>query len=111
MSTCESSSGSVRLRAARAHRRRADLGAALGRQVPYARRKASDTGRTFHRHVATLLRETGVDGDHDMLAHVLLAFTSFEAADYLRKERGVATARLQAAWVDLVRRLTQPKGL
>lgn len=88
----------------------ADLGAALGRQVSYARRNASDTGRTYHRHVSTLLRETGVDGDHDMLAHALLAFTSFEAADYLRKERGVATAHLQATWVDLVRRLTQPEG-
>ncbi|GAB2991810.1 TetR/AcrR family transcriptional regulator [Streptomyces pseudoechinosporeus] len=88
----------------------ADLGAALGRQVPYARRNASDTGRAFHGHVSTLLRETGVDGDHDMLAHALLAFTSFEAADYLRKEREVPTTRLQATWVDLVRRLTQPKG-
>ncbi|WP_371583241.1 TetR/AcrR family transcriptional regulator [Streptomyces sp. NBC_01314] len=88
----------------------ADLGTALGRQVPYARRNASDTGRAIHGHVSTLLRETGVDGDHDMLAHALLAFTSFEAADYLRKERGVATARLQATWVDLVRRLTLPKG-
>ncbi|MFD3499475.1 hypothetical protein ACFWWT_48530 [Streptomyces sp. NPDC058676] len=46
----------------------------------------------------------------DILAHALLASTSFEAADYLREERGVATARLQATWVDLVRRLTQPKG-
>ncbi|WP_033326261.1 TetR/AcrR family transcriptional regulator [Streptomyces yerevanensis] len=88
----------------------ADLGAALGRQVPYTRRNASNTGQAFHGHVSTLLRETGVDADHDMLAHALLAFTSFEAADYLRKERGVATARLQATWVDLVRRLTQPKG-
>jgi AcrR family transcriptional regulator len=87
-----------------------DLGAALGRQVPYARRNASNTGRAFHGHVSTLLRETGVDADHDMLAHALLAFTSFEAADYLRKERGVATARLKATWVDLVRRLTQAKG-
>ncbi|UUU19578.1 TetR/AcrR family transcriptional regulator [Streptomyces sp. DSM 40750] len=88
----------------------ADPGAALGRQVPYARRNASDTGRALHCHVSTLLRETGVDADHDMLAHALLAFTSFEAADHLRKERGVDTARLQATWVDLVRRLAQPKG-
>ncbi len=87
----------------------ADTDAALGRQVLYARRYASDTGRAFHSHVSTLLQETGVDGDHDMLAHALLAFTSFEAADYLRKERHVATARLQATWVDLIQRVTRPK--
>lgn len=49
----------------------ADLGAALGRQVLHERRHASDTGRAFHRHISTLLQETGVDGDHDMLAHAL----------------------------------------
>ncbi|ELP61996.1 TetR/AcrR family transcriptional regulator [Streptomyces turgidiscabies] len=88
----------------------ADLGAALGRQVPYARRADSGSGRAFHRHVSTLLRDMGLDGDHDMLAHALLAFTSFEAADYLREELGAPTTRLQATWVDLVRRLAQPEG-
>ncbi|MFI1355621.1 TetR/AcrR family transcriptional regulator [Streptomyces sp. NPDC020898] len=84
----------------------ADLGAALGRQVPYARRAASDSGRSFHGHLSTLLSQAGLDSDHDMLAHALLAFLSFEAADHLREEHGVAVARLQATWVDLIRRLT-----
>ncbi|MFC4499520.1 MULTISPECIES: TetR/AcrR family transcriptional regulator [Streptomyces] len=84
----------------------ADLGAALGRQVMYQRRHGADTGRAFHRHVSTLLRETGTDGDHDLLAHALLAFVGFETADYLRRERQVPTARLQATWADLVHRVT-----
>ncbi|MFC7263012.1 TetR/AcrR family transcriptional regulator [Streptomyces lutosisoli] len=88
----------------------ADLGAALGRQVLHERRHASDTGRAFHRHVSTLLRKAGVDGDHDMLAHALLAFANFETADYLRKECEVPVARLQATWADLVRRLTRSDG-
>ncbi|WP_406331601.1 helix-turn-helix domain-containing protein [Streptomyces sp. NBC_00203] len=85
----------------------ADLGAALGREVLHERRHASDTGRAIHRHASTLLRETGVDADHDMLAHALLAFADFETADYLRHECEVPVARLQATWVDLVRRVTR----
>ncbi|MFJ8110802.1 TetR/AcrR family transcriptional regulator [Streptomyces sp. NPDC096132] len=84
-----------------------DLGADLVRHMVYARRHGTDTGRSFHRHVAELLREAGADGDHDMLAHALLAFTCFETADYLRECRGVPVARLQATWVDLVRRVTR----
>ncbi|MCX4459817.1 TetR/AcrR family transcriptional regulator [Streptomyces sp. NBC_01340] len=88
----------------------ADLGAALGRQVLHERRHASDTGRAFHHHVSALLRVAGVDGDHDMLAHALLAFVDFETADYLHKECEVPVARLQATWVDLVRRVTRADG-
>ncbi|WP_405539856.1 TetR/AcrR family transcriptional regulator [Streptomyces sp. NBC_00075] len=89
----------------------ADLGAALGRQVLHERRHGSDTGRAFHRHVSTLLRETGVDGDHDMLAHALLAFANFETTDYLHGGCEIPTARLQATWVDLVRRTVRADGV
>ncbi|MEU3617014.1 helix-turn-helix domain-containing protein [Streptomyces sp. NPDC006872] len=89
----------------------ADLGAALGRQVLHERRHASDTGRAFHRHVATLLRESGVDGDHDMLAHALLAFANFETTDYLHAGCGFPVERLQATWVDLVRRVVRADGV
>jgi AcrR family transcriptional regulator len=85
----------------------ADLGAALGRQVVHERRYDSETGRSFHQHVSTLLRETGVDTDHDMLAHALLAFEDFETGDYLHVGRGIPVARLQATWVDLVGRVTR----
>ena len=84
----------------------ADLGTALGRQVVHERRFASGTGRAFHHHVSTLLRETGVDTDPDMLAHALLAFANFETGDYLHVGCGIPVARLQATWVDLVRRVT-----
>ena len=84
----------------------ADLGAALGRQVVHQRRFASETGRVFHHHVSTLLRETGVDADPDMLAHALLAYANFETGDYLHIGCGIPDARLQATWVDLVRRVT-----
>ncbi|MCX5420032.1 hypothetical protein [Streptomyces sp. NBC_00078] len=76
----------------------------------YARRADSGSGRAFRRHVPTLLRDLGLDGDHEMLAHALLAFTSLDAADYLREELGAPTTRLQATWVDLIRRLAQPEG-
>lgn len=84
----------------------ADLGAALARQIPLDRRHASFVGRAFHRHVASLLREAGVEGDHDTLAHTMLALTNFETVDHLRERNEVTTARLQATWVDLVRRVT-----
>lgn len=83
-----------------------DLGAALARQVPSGRRHASNVGRAFHDHIESLLREAGVVGDHDMLAHALLTFTNFEPVDYLRDEFHISTARLQATWVDLVRKVT-----
>ncbi|MDX3454815.1 helix-turn-helix domain containing protein [Streptomyces sp. ME02-8801-2C] len=84
----------------------ADLGAALARQVPLERRHGSNVGGAFHDHVVSLLREAGAAGDHDMLAHALLAWTNFETMDYLRDECQVAAARLQATWVDLVRGVT-----
>ncbi|WP_329537467.1 TetR/AcrR family transcriptional regulator (plasmid) [Streptomyces sp. NBC_01450] len=89
----------------------ADVGAALGRQVLHDRRHASDTGRAFHRHVSSLLREAGVDGDHDMLAHALLAFANFETTDYLYAGCGFSVARVQAGWVDLVRRMIRADGV
>ncbi|MEU5026609.1 TetR/AcrR family transcriptional regulator [Streptomyces milbemycinicus] len=87
-----------------------DLGAALARQVRPRNRNASETGRAFHRHVSDLLWEAGVDTDSDVLAHALLAFTAFETADYLVRDRGVPADDLQATWADLVRLVTRPDG-
>ncbi|MFF0160677.1 TetR/AcrR family transcriptional regulator [Streptomyces sp. NPDC005263] len=83
-----------------------DLGPALGRQVPCERRRASHYGRAFHHHVSSLLREAGVVGDHDMLAHAMLAFTDLQTLDALRGDCHATTARLQSTWKDLVRRVT-----
>lgn len=85
-----------------------DLGAALGRQLPYACLHDSETGQAFHSHIADLLWEAGMDGDCDMLAYALLGFVGIELSDYLRLDHEVPLARLQAAWADLVQRVTQP---
>lgn len=82
-----------------------DLGPALGRQIPAERRHTSHYGRAFHHHIASLLEEAGAEGDHEMLAHALLAFTDLESMDHLRGERQATTARLQGTWADLVRRV------
>ena len=89
---------------------KADLGAALGRQVVHERRYGSETGQAFHHHVSTLLHDTGVDTDPDMLAHALLAFAYFETGDYLHVECGIPVSPLQATWVDLVRRVTRDES-
>ncbi|KAK1185001.1 helix-turn-helix domain containing protein [Streptomyces sp. NBS 14/10] len=87
-----------------------DLGTALARQLRPRNRNASKTGRAFHRHVADLLWEAGVDTDSDVLAHALLAFTTFETADHLVRDRGIPADDLQATWADLVRLVTRPDG-
>lgn len=83
-----------------------DLGPALGRQVPSDRRQTSHYGLAFRHHVASLLREAGVVGDHALLAHALLAFVDLETLDHLRADDQVTTARLKSTWSDLVRRVT-----
>ncbi|MEU1517080.1 helix-turn-helix domain-containing protein [Streptomyces sp. NPDC005811] len=85
-----------------------DLGAALGRRLLPRHRSGSATGLAFRAHVADLLREAGVEGDHEMLAQALLAFTDFETMDYLGGSCGIPADRLRAAWADLVRRVTRP---
>ncbi|MGW1619140.1 TetR/AcrR family transcriptional regulator [Streptomyces sp. NPDC002172] len=82
-----------------------DLGIALGRELTLECRYASGTWQAFHRHVASLLHQAGVDGDCDMLAHALLGFLNIELSDYLRRACSVSAARLQSAWVDLVQRV------
>lgn len=86
-----------------------DLGAALSRQLLPCHRHASRTAHAFQRHVSTLLREAGVDGDHELLAHALLAFTSFETLDHLSRTSGLPVAFLRATWTDLVRRVARPE--
>ncbi|MFG1667867.1 TetR/AcrR family transcriptional regulator [Streptomyces sp. Y7] len=86
----------------------AELGPMLGSQLLHHRRHASPVGRAFHRHVSALLREADAPGDHEMLAHALLAFANIETVRYLHREDGVPVARLQATWEDLVRQLLRP---
>jgi AcrR family transcriptional regulator len=60
--------------------------------------------------LVALLRDAGVGGDHDMLAHAMLALTTIETADYLGGECDIPVEGLQATWADLVRLVTRPDG-
>ncbi|KND30001.1 TetR/AcrR family transcriptional regulator [Streptomyces acidiscabies] len=81
-----------------------DLGPALARVLQPQHRDASVPGRAFQTHVTGLLREAGIAGDHELLARALMSFLSWETIDYLDR-RALPTARLYAAWADLVRRV------
>lgn len=87
-----------------------DLGAALARQVPLERRHSSQPGRSFQQHIASLLREAGVEADHEVIGHAMLVFTNFETIDHLRNECGISTTRLRSTWADLVRLVTGGDG-
>ncbi|MGK5733685.1 TetR/AcrR family transcriptional regulator [Streptomyces sp. URMC 124] len=56
-------------------------------------------------HLVMLLREAGVQGDAELLAHTLLGLLDAALVHHLCVERGMAPTRLEAAWHDLVTRL------
>ncbi|MEH6373034.1 helix-turn-helix domain-containing protein [Streptomyces sp. KLMMK] len=56
-------------------------------------------------HIAMLLREAGVAGDTEVLAHTLLGCLDTALVHHLGVERGMPPDRLEAAWHDLVTRL------
>jgi hypothetical protein len=85
----------------------ADPGTALARQLPLECRYLSAASQVFHQHVAALLRDAGIDGDCDILAHALLGFLNIELSGYLRGVCAVPVVRLHAAWADLVRRVAR----
>ncbi|WP_371531082.1 TetR/AcrR family transcriptional regulator [Streptomyces sp. NBC_01283] len=60
-------------------------------------------------HVTMLLRQAGVAGDAELLAHTLLGSIDSVLVHHLTVERGIPLERLDAAWHDLVTRLmTRP---
>jgi AcrR family transcriptional regulator len=59
----------------------------------------------WHRHVAVLLGELGVDGDPDVLAHVVLAPLGAELYRHLRRARGLSAEQLREGLHAVVRRL------
>jgi AcrR family transcriptional regulator len=76
---------------------------------------ASETGRpqaryttgayeAWRAHVALLLAQAGVEGDHEALAHLLLAPLGAELWVQLRDGRGFSAARLRAALHALIPR-------
>ncbi|MEV0522608.1 TetR/AcrR family transcriptional regulator [Streptomyces sp. NPDC050439] len=56
-------------------------------------------------HVTMLLRQAGVAGDAELLAHTLLGSVDGVLVHHLTVERGMPLDRLDAGWHDLVTRL------
>ncbi|MGW7270996.1 TetR/AcrR family transcriptional regulator [Streptomyces sp. NPDC054864] len=56
-------------------------------------------------HVTMLLRQAGVAGDAELLAHTLLGSIDSVLVHHLTTERGIPLNRVEAGWHDLVDRL------
>lgn len=56
-------------------------------------------------HVTMLLRQAGVAGDAELLAHALLGSIDSVLVHHLTAERGIPLDRVEAGWHDLVTRL------
>ncbi|MFI6088059.1 TetR/AcrR family transcriptional regulator [Streptomyces sp. NPDC051218] len=56
-------------------------------------------------HVTMLLRQAGVAGDAELLAHTLLGSVDSVLVHHLTTERGIPLDRVEAGWHDLVDRL------
>ena len=68
-------------------------------------RYATGAYEAWHRHVAVLLGELGVDGDPDAMAHVVLAPLGAELYRHLRGARGLGAAEVRDAIHAGIRRL------
>jgi AcrR family transcriptional regulator len=68
-------------------------------------RYATGAYEAWRRHVAVLLGELGVDGDHEAMAHVVLAPLGAELYRHLRGPRGLDAAEVRDAIHGLLRRL------
>jgi AcrR family transcriptional regulator len=62
----------------------------------------------WHRHVAVLLAELGVDSDPDVLAHAVLAPLGAELHRHLRRTLGLSAEQVRTALHELARRLAAP---
>jgi len=71
------------------------------------RNYAVPASRLRHTHVMLLLRQTGVAGDADLLAHTLLGAVDTALIHHLTVERGMPLERVEAGWHDLVERLAR----
>ncbi|MFJ9758036.1 TetR/AcrR family transcriptional regulator [Streptomyces sp. NPDC101149] len=61
-------------------------------------------------HVSMLLREARVEGDHELVAHILLGYLETVLVDHLLTRRGMSEERVEAGWGDLVDRFTHRCG-
>ncbi|MFE9443618.1 TetR/AcrR family transcriptional regulator [Streptomyces sp. NPDC006602] len=78
---------------------------------PSPERRFSVPPRRVQRsHVAMLLRQAVPDADTELLAHTLMGFLSPVLVHHLTVQCGMPMERLEAAWCDMVDRMTAPAG-
>ncbi|MFF3334640.1 TetR/AcrR family transcriptional regulator [Streptomyces sp. NPDC002888] len=71
------------------------------------RRFSVPVRRVHHHHVALLLRQTVPDADSEILAHTLMSSLNPVLIHHLTRQCGLPPERLEAAWCDLVARVTR----
>ncbi len=83
-----------------------ELDLQLAAEADAGRRFVHPARRVLHQHVTLLLREAVPDADCELLAHTLMAQLDAALIHHLTRQRGMPLARLEAAWGDLVDRVT-----
>ncbi|MEY9490493.1 AcrR family transcriptional regulator [Streptomyces calvus] len=78
----------------------------LAAEPQAGRRFTSPPRRVLRHHVTLLLREAVPDADCELLAHTLMAQLDPALVHHLVRQCGMPPQRLEAAWVDLVDRVT-----
>ncbi|WP_437024443.1 TetR/AcrR family transcriptional regulator [Streptomyces sp. enrichment culture] len=82
----------------------------LAAEADAGRRFVHPARRVLHHHVTLLLREAVPEADCELLAHTLLAQLDAALIHHLTRQCGMPPARLEAAWEDLVDRVTGTAG-
>lgn len=83
-----------------------ELDLQLAAEADAGRRFVHPARRVLHQHVTLLLREAVPDADCELLAHTLMAQLDAALIHHLTRQCGMPLARLEAAWGDLVDRVT-----
>ncbi|MEV6806349.1 TetR/AcrR family transcriptional regulator [Streptomyces sp. NPDC051132] len=79
----------------------------LAAQPEPTRRFSHPAAGSLRTHVTVLLRRIVPDADCDLLAHTLLSSLDPALIHHLTRECGMPMTRLEAAWLDLVARVTR----
>ncbi|MEU6096764.1 TetR/AcrR family transcriptional regulator [Streptomyces sp. NPDC047079] len=78
----------------------------LEAHIEPGRRRTGPAYRFRLAHVCMLLREARVDGDTELVAHLLLGYLETVLVDHLLTARGMSLERVEAGWRDLIDRYT-----
>ncbi|MGM1065654.1 TetR/AcrR family transcriptional regulator [Saccharothrix sp. Mg75] len=78
----------------------------LAADPPPERRFTVPARRLRITHLASLLRQVAGDADAEVLAHTLLASLDVTLVQHLTGQLGMSPHRVEAAWADLVTRVT-----